>query len=176
MAGRFSNLRDSIAENLEKRGVKARANKSRNLNFVGKTSGVSFAQALADNLVTTPTPVLGEQYASAKYESSANSGERVYEPVYGDSDYTTAVAGDPTLRQQLDEVFGSKPAPEASQIGEASLISVLGLSSAVPNLPGLSERRDALVRAQDGARVSQDDESDGVRGVEADDAPIEPFA
>lgn len=176
MSDKINKRPDTITEVLKKRGVKATNNRTKSINYVGKKTGVSFEKVVTEKLLNPGVTSLGSAYSRSEYETIPGSRNRDYEPVYGNSDYTNAVKSDPSLRKTLDNLFGSRLAPEATKISEATVTTVLGINKAVPNVPGLGEQRTSLVRSQNGNFVAQDDETVGIRGVEDEDADIEPFA
>ena len=166
---------------LSKKGVRSRRNEERFLNFIGRNSGRTFKRAVNEAVVQLSAgnpdhASIGDVYASAVYQEPG-SLERDYEDVYGPSDWTLA-AEDPEVRDALTIIFGDR---DYSNLVSSDVVNAAELLSAkskeaVPNSSSPLERQRAGAAAQGGVNPVRDEEVVGVRGVEEDDAPIDPIA
>lgn len=173
------NFPDSKNETLRKKGVKLKRNAEQNIRFIGQDARTPFLDVTANAAIKIDSgnddfAAFGDFYSSGVYQKLVGSTERTYEDVYGNNDYTNS-AGDPTIKQALDEVFGNVEGQAGTETGltENTLIQVVGQSSALPNRPSLREQGNRLARAQNGLNDFPDESTEGIRGVEEFDAPIE---
>jgi hypothetical protein len=180
-----NNRPDTLQETFRKRGIKVKADTREPLAFVGEDSKTSFsamADRLAERFTATDTDVavLGEAYKSLIYEQQAGSGERTYEDVYGQTDFSKAVLDDPTRRVTLDEVFGNNdndPTGSAGGLSVDEAAETIGQTGTTRNNQRtIFERHGGLYRAQTNTTTIRDEETAGIRAVNDIDAPIEPIA
>lgn len=174
----INNRRQTQEEFFRRRGIKTRAEAREEQNFVGKQSRSTFSQ-MQDRMIARFTPgssnvaVLGEAYSPAYY----GRGERVYEDVYGTTDYSKVVSEDPTRRETLNTVFGGNDNGTTSSFSEEEARTVLGVGGATsPNSRALIEKHRSMYRNQNNTNGVSDESSRGIRGLEDYDAAIEPIA
>ena len=126
----------------------------------------------------TDVAVLGEAYQSVRYGVTTTA--KVYEDIYGDTDFSESVVQDPTVRQTLDDVFGNNdndPTGEAAALSEEEARVTVGRTGSTQvNAASLLEINKGLGRAQAGFLTYRDEDTRGIRGVDDIDAKIEPIA
>lgn len=179
-----NNIPDSLQTTFKKRGIKTQRTTEEVLTFVGKNSKTTFA-AMAERMVSQFTPTdtdvatLGEAYESGYYRDTPE-GQKTYESLYGEVDFTVPVAQDETNREILDEIFGNNdndPTGSAGGINEEEAKEIIGRSGTTKlNSSSLGEKHSEMLKAQTGMIGIQDEESAGVRGSEDKDAPIDAIA
>lgn len=171
--------------------------------FIGGSGAKTFGAQRQANTETlegggTLDPSLGDQYSQAAYADTtgAQTGP-VYEQVYEDRNYSEALADDPALVQSLDEAYGDvdssshltpktfedqedpygvigvETVPIAdAEPGAMEDVYYQGVSSTYRNT--IEEILKLLREA--GIEVENDVDTSGIRGVDDDDADIEPIA
>jgi len=158
--------------------------------FVKDTAGkyVGFAAAstfknMAERIAGTYEPqpmggVYSAQYNAqldALYEEkfhTARSADISYDPAYGGRDYTQLVSTDPTAKKALTTTFGDTDAE--AEASPASIDEVYGKTASKPITPNDYSRQRILDNAQNNRELPADEDTSGIRGVEDNNAPIEP--
>lgn len=176
-----TNRPDDLRRSLLKRGIRTARNNDKDINFIGASGPATFSEtaaALASQFTGNSTDVatIGQAYENASYRR-AQTGEKTYEDVYDDVDWSVG-AEDPETRAALTEIFGDvdNTPPAGSGLTEDQLRTVLGRDVSRFNTPNLKERQRGLVLAQNGINPRRTEDTRGIRGVDEYDAPIHPIA
>jgi hypothetical protein len=181
-------ISDDLKSAFLARGITTKKRDETNLNFIGKTARVTFsglANTHAAKFTPTNTVVaaIGDAYTGAPYRTTAHprtghaqGSKAVYEPVYGDFDWSKALS-DANLKRVLDEAFGNTGAPIPDPNATQSLLKAAYDDKVpVPNTRGLRELSATLANSQLDLLGASDEDTAGIIGVDDVASKTEPVA
>lgn len=158
---------ETVAQSLAKRGVLLSAGQVG--QFVGSQALQTFQQTSDSFSDSGSSATLGSSYNQGAY--SLDSGDSDYEAVYGGEDYTGLVATAPEAQSSLQEAYGDKNAPTIAEV-EPEILGDVYPGTTEPAVPSIGEQ--ALSGNVAGVVVTNPEDVSGIRGVEDDDAGIDP--
>jgi hypothetical protein len=165
------------SDELEKQGIKTKAQEEANRSLLEKAgrwigeSAYNTLSGVTSAKVEDPQPSsLGDVYNSNSYTQGQSQQGLSYEPVYGNKVYDETQAD----REALDEIFGNNDnAPQGSDISPSSLDEVYGTGASASAVRSPEEIAAALAQAQS-QDVQSDEDTKGIRGINDEDASIDP--
>jgi len=172
---------ETIIESLSKRGIMAAPGQAslhisaEALQSFSQTAQgfVASAEQLGPGLEAEGA-ALGASYEQAAYQAGDALGVD-YENAYGEDDYTGMVGREEGASSSLTEAYGdSDAAPEGSEVDPATFVEVYGSETVTPASPGGVQQTSNAQNAQDNNPEGNIEDVRGIRGVEDEDASIEP--
>ena len=174
---------ETLARSLAKRGIMVAPGQVE--AFIGTGALKTFRQT-ADGLAAAGQSIgsgleaeaasIGQSYEQAAYKlgSELGTNDRGYEDTYGDHDYSGLVQTTPSAREALNEASGdSDAAPGGSEVSPDTF-RVVYPGTTTQTTPSVEAQASAARNAQSSTPTGTADDTSGIRGVEDDDATIDP--
>jgi hypothetical protein len=109
----------------------------------------------------------------AEIEAIGEEEGLAYEDAYGDQNFSPLLGTNPETQSTLDELYGN--IDTSSDLEPSTLDEVYGAAGSSSAVRTPEEIAAILAATQSGTPIGADEDRTGIRGVEDDDAPIEPI-